>query len=195
MNLRQSLALGVIAGVIGLAGLLFHRRSDYRDLSALSNRPLFALFCCLVCFILLLAILLATPATNSDLRVVFHALMVVCGALQALVGGIGYLFLSDRVAGKFNTTVHRLFQGEVAIAHLAIGIVCVMAGTLQTSSLLVLILLIVWGWSSASLHMWRSFHGLGEEPATDAGMHACEFFFNLACPFFFLVLYLVAFLE
>ena len=147
MDTRQCFGLGVVCGVIALFGLVFFRRKE-TNIIVLLNKRFTTLLGAIICQLLIVGIVLATPITSSQLEDTFFILLIIIGVLNACVGGVGYCIFPETIASRMNTSLNILFQRIIGITYVAFGIMCCIAGGTRDQPLAILAfsLLFCWGY-------------------------------------------------
>jgi hypothetical protein len=207
---RQIVAIGVIGGICASLFALIYRRPDL--VTTLSNAsPIISMAMAVTSLLLVLAIGLATPIEPEDISVIFYALMSLWGLVLAAYGALCHFYDPNFFSTSHKTAPQPFVLRKTGILYIALGLQCLIVGTLKEDALTLLVQLVVVGWGSCLLYLYRAFRGLPDEPVYDtrkspppesleeqspalpdreASLRTPEFYFNLIIPILFLTLYI-----
>lgn len=87
-----------------------------------------------------------------------EAVYIIAGAFS-IMGGLVHIFFPRLGAEETGYPQNELFQLEVGIANLVIGIAQIVAGTRPETHLLAVVLVTSWGWMLAINHVWSFLAG------------------------------------
>lgn len=169
---RQIVATCLVGALLSIVAGIFLQRRQINTTTYLSQ-PGFKLGCIGFLLAFILAIILATPIQPADITKLLNVLLIIVGILEAVVGGLIYIIFPNWVAQHLETDVHLLYMQQLAVSHIAIGATYSVVGAQQSINEATIVLICLWGWLRAAVHLYRSWALLTKNvaPPTSSDPH------------------------
>lgn len=217
MILRQIFAIGVILGIVATFATLYYRRPDF-SFTVWSGRPLVSVLLAVCGLSLILAICLATPIEPVEISAVFNVILLLWGCILFIFGGVSNFYDPTFFPASHKTRPQPFFVRKIGIVYLALGLQCVLVAVNHCGEFPLVVQLVVHGWGTAALYLYRAYYGLPDEqslnenenestecgvipdqdrpvplqhtlPDREVSLRTVEFYFNVTVPLLFLTLY------
>lgn len=162
MILRQIFSIGVILGIVATFATLYYRRPDF-SFTVWSGRPLVSVLLAVCGLSLILAICLATPIEPVEISAIFNVILLLWGCILFVFGGLSHFYDPTFFPASHKTRPQPFFVRKIGIVYLALGLQCILVAVNHCGELPLVVQLVVHGWGTAALYLYRAYYGLPDE--------------------------------